>query len=802
MKTYNGHYLGICIDNNDPEFRGRIQVFIPHLMPALYEGWNKTGENISIDCIGDNMPQGLTSDIVQRLRQILPWAESASPIVGQSSSGGVMSALAKAIKSIGQATAGAISEVGHAAAGALNMDQSPSAIPEGSLPPGTTCNLPVEGSHVDTKNLKPKFTQRLNGFFQEATSLGYKVICSSGYRSYEKQAALFAQIGRPGCAPPGGSSHEYGIAVDLKVTGNGVSITQISTKNDTSNKDTPEFRALLAKYGLHQPLHPQNNPSGPEKWHIEPSETPKAGGPRGKEATTRVAALMSGEAASDVAETTSSSQFPPAGNPLISKSPTSTKESTPTAPTTGMTPVAPVPNTLSGNTPAAEAAAASTGTPVTSGPASDSTSTEGQSQLAKDRIARFEHELKDPQVLDRMEYVLKREGGASARLILETVCNRAMFGNHTLKSRLFQKGYFKTSKDPNATATTPHTNFTLDMIQKVIYNGANETGLATDQGYNDKTLFMKKFIDSGVTGSWFNLLNGQKITDPAMITKLSTTPGSGNEEFIYQKCGSGDGSSDEGKAAKKYGIKYNLQASSPASITGETPLPPEIADARKSDLTQKEVGSMPPPATVGKTDPHGPTVVKNTNDAAKGMFAFPGVGAMVWVFFREGNPQFPVYFAASYGANEWKSAYHGNSLNPEGTNNGTVGSQMSNSMKLNPNAGGGLEFTHVKDASDPTGSKDKAIAMMYGDDGSNMMFSKGYHQIYTRHDRRDQIDGHLYNIIGGAEEKWVEDDSSVNIRGNVVIKIGKIDNESIEAMKELADFSKQMNDTLMSNSAG
>jgi len=119
-------------------------------------------------------------------------------------------------------------------------------------------------------------------------------------------------------------------------------------------------------------------------------------------------------------------------------------------------------------------------------------------------------------------------------------------------------------------------------------------------------------------------------------------------------------------------------------------------------------------------------------------------------------------------------------------------------MRLNPNAGGGLEFTHVKDASDPSGSSDKAVAMMYGDDGSNMMFSKGYHQIYTRHDRRDQIDGHLYNIVGGAEERWVEDDSSINIKGNVMIKIGKIDATSMEVMKELSDFSKQMNDLLMS----
>lgn len=806
MKTYYGNHVGVVIDNNDPEFRGRIQVFVPHIMPALYEGWNKVGKNITIDCVGDNTPRGLTSDIVNKLRQILPWAEAASPIVGQSAPGGVMSALAKAITSIGQATAGAVSEIGHATAGALNLDQSPTAIPAGTLPPGTSCNLPTEGSHVDTKNLKPGFTQRLNGFYQEAVALGYNVVCSSGFRSYEKQAALYAQIGSPGCAPPGNSSHEYGIAVDLKVTGNGVSITQISTKNDYSNKDTPEFRALLAKYGLHQPLHPVNNPSGPEKWHIEPIETPKAGGPRGKEATTRVAGLMSGSSASDVAETPSSSQFPPAGNPLTTKNPSNTDTLTPTAPTTGKIPVLPISNDTSG-TLTGNILPGAAGTTVQTGPTTGATAGStggGIAQLIADRTARFETELRDPQVLDRMEYVLKREGGSSGYLIFETAVNRAMFGNETLKETLFKRAYFHSPADPAANKTTPHTNFTLDIVKRVIYNGANETNLATDQAYNDSNLFAKKFINAGATGDWFDLLKGQKITDPAKITSLSNNKGSGNEEFIYRKDGTGDARSTAGIRAKDYAQKYNIQPTTPSAFNSDKPLPPELQDASKSSLTNKPLNQSvdKPPATVNTTDPHGPTVIKNTNDAAKGMFAFPGVGAMVWVFFREGNPQFPVYFAASYSSNEWKSAYNGHSLNPEGTNNGTIGSQMANSMRLNPNAGGGLEFTHVKDASDPSGAKDKAIAMMYGDDGSNITFSKGYHQIYTRHDRRDQIDGHLYNIIGGSEEKWVEDDSSVNIRGNVLIKIGKIDIEAVEAMKELSDFSKQMNDTLMSNSAG
>jgi len=61
MKKYYGHYLGVCICNNDPEKRGRVQVFVPHIMPGLYEQWNDQSNDISINCIGDNLINGLPS---------------------------------------------------------------------------------------------------------------------------------------------------------------------------------------------------------------------------------------------------------------------------------------------------------------------------------------------------------------------------------------------------------------------------------------------------------------------------------------------------------------------------------------------------------------------------------------------------------------------------------------------------------------------------------------------------------------------------------------------------------------------
>jgi len=45
MKQYFGNYLGLCVGNNDPEKRGRVQIFIPHIMPALFKDWNEAQED-------------------------------------------------------------------------------------------------------------------------------------------------------------------------------------------------------------------------------------------------------------------------------------------------------------------------------------------------------------------------------------------------------------------------------------------------------------------------------------------------------------------------------------------------------------------------------------------------------------------------------------------------------------------------------------------------------------------------------------------------------------------------------------
>ena len=46
--TYFGNYTGIVIQNNDPAKRGRVKIFIPHLSPTIYDGWNKINRDKSL----------------------------------------------------------------------------------------------------------------------------------------------------------------------------------------------------------------------------------------------------------------------------------------------------------------------------------------------------------------------------------------------------------------------------------------------------------------------------------------------------------------------------------------------------------------------------------------------------------------------------------------------------------------------------------------------------------------------------------------------------------------------------------
>ena len=86
MQTFNSIYLGIVVQNNDPEGRGRVKVWVPHVSTTIYNKWNQLKKDQTFSFPG--VPHGENfSAIIEDLKDVLPWAEYSCPIAGGSSTG-------------------------------------------------------------------------------------------------------------------------------------------------------------------------------------------------------------------------------------------------------------------------------------------------------------------------------------------------------------------------------------------------------------------------------------------------------------------------------------------------------------------------------------------------------------------------------------------------------------------------------------------------------------------------------------------------------------------------------------------
>jgi hypothetical protein len=77
-----GNHLGIVVNDAsfDPEQRGRVQVWIPYLTNTLHSGWNDKIEDKSFKHVHES--GALTPELLEELKNVLPWAECAGPIMG------------------------------------------------------------------------------------------------------------------------------------------------------------------------------------------------------------------------------------------------------------------------------------------------------------------------------------------------------------------------------------------------------------------------------------------------------------------------------------------------------------------------------------------------------------------------------------------------------------------------------------------------------------------------------------------------------------------------------------------------
>jgi hypothetical protein len=175
----------------------------------------------------------------------------------------------------------------------------------------------------------------------------------------------------------------------------------------------------------------------------------------------------------------------------------------------------------------------------------------------------------------------------------------------------------------------------------------------------------------------------------------------------------------------------------------------------------------------------------NTNYQALGMFGYASEGTAVWVFFREGDPHFPVYFAASYGQREWQNMYSYSSPGI-GAGAGTGALPGTEKMRLN-SYGGGFESAQVSENSE-SGLDPEFTFQVYGKNGSNLLFTKDHTQFNSTYNHNQRVAGDFQEITEANKEERVRGDKNTYVEQDVYITVGNWTDEAIAASDEIQQY--------------
>jgi len=685
MKQYYGNYLGVVISGGekDPEGRGRTQVFIPHIMPALYEGWNKEGRDIQFDIVGEGLPTALSPEIIDRLQKILPWAECAAPIVGASPS---VKNGSEINRNIGGAIIGGLGPVIPFGTPKDNAEwQSLTSVAARQQFAAGKCGTAVG-----------EILERVYGYSEKQIRDGSptgrrdgkefnKIMPSLGWRP--------VRIARPEDAPPG-SVISYGA-----VPGNKWGHVEWVGINSKGQKAF--YFGLGGSDGVTAPgggsrVSSRNLGGFNNIAWIPPGPSKDAPAPENQALARSVASL--GLNPSAVPHDSANNLKPDGSNPTV----------------------------------------------------------EYSEKLATDRQAQFGQELQDPAVLNRLRYLATREVGLNPNdqtAWMETAINRAQVLGVSL-SDVINSSYY-----PDRTMTgfprwitndqqrQEATNATGTAINNIL-KGSNLTNYATDNASNQpNNTVARNRINKGVTGTWFQ--NGTPVSPEKAneLTSLNKTPDNGSQ-FYYRD-------SQYAAAAEKYVQENNIgQTFANSSVVVQNPTPYQMQS--------------------------GPS----TNNQARGMFGYASEGTTVWVFFREGNPQFPVYFAASYGQREWQNMYQYSSPGigaGAGPGGATPGTEVCD-MRL---YGGGQRSVQV---SEESGLEPDFIHQIYSTNGSNLTFTKDHTEFNSIYDHVNRVMGDHHDITEANKETRVRGDMNTYAEQDVYVTIGNWSDEAVAASDEIQQY--------------
>jgi len=241
--------------------------------------------------------------------------------------------------------------------------------------------------------------------------------------------------------------------------------------------------------------------------------------------------------------------------------------------------------------------------------------------------------------------------------------------------------------------------------------------------------------------SFFGLSGFQSSPDPLNNSQNTTTDGTGEKEgALYEK--------------------YRTKLSDPFS------------DPKENNVNQANIYAHE----------YTPSVYANK---AKGSFCVPAVGSHLWVFFYDGDPHYPVYFAAVFGEQDWNNIYlfndqtgldyPGSFENNPVTENTPNLEQYRNKYLINQK-GGSLEFIN---------SDNRESVKLSHASGSFKGFTNGTTvELATNNDQKMVLNDQFYTVKGNRNV-YIGRDEDKNIKGDYYLKIGNLNNTAFSEWKNI-----------------
>ena len=683
MKTYFGNHLGICINNVDPENRGRVQIFVPHIMPALYEGWNELGEDIKLECVGNNLPNGLSSKVIEKLTQILPWAEAAMPVIGNSVAGTY-----------------------NPETGNFNQTNTPEALATAgtSTDPSKTVvsATGVDGSGTTTVTYADGTT---------ATLTGPRPIRNNNPGNLE-----FGTFAKTQGAV--GSDGRYAVFPTPEI-GQQAKINLLKT-------GTYQNLTLTAAFNRYAP--PSENPS-----YLQDLR-----GFTGFDLNRRLSSLSDSEFNTLVGAVARIEGF---GTPVDIRNPATSPDASAAQPSNNPFYTSQEPYHLQ-KQPTQEAITATTVNAPT--PASiDGLGTRARN--ASFNSSTFGN--------GNVNYCGKIARGVDYNIFKDSYFTKSFSEVTGSASANKSINYWTNSGYYQVAETVPSQ---LPLGTKIIYEKG--LGKAGQVHGHVATIGDGKILGSGVGENFkkYEAQPGQKIT-----VLLPTNKASDRFKELYSA------------ELPTYGFS-------------------DVQNSGRLNQQSIEDGTPDQTSSLVKNPTETQATALDTTGMAQGMFGIPGPGAMLWVFFREGDPLFPVYFAASYGATEWQSAYKASSPPAYGPQENSS-TAISNQTVFRPNNAGAITFTGAVDA-----EKDaRAVRMAHANGGYVELHPYGSVH-YSPNEHLEQVAGTNYSYCLNREE-WTQGDSNKVVIGNQWVVVGNPSQANIETIEKLTEKVKQINAEMLKN---